>query len=216
MANRAAPIDPTQIEFVRDYGMSIPDIMRHMHCGRVRARRIFEAAGKFTLPQAGYRELPVTNPANSDDRIAAIVPSGDTARHSLLWGQNTGSRFSFYLRARSLAQPIWFDATDMGTDVDGRVYAADILGRAIIESGGTRPRFSDPAIDTAVGDFWTSNTDYLTTKWPDHADFFVLDEPYINVDVPLGFAGRGGLPGVRHVNLAKLRDATTFKGLASA
>ncbi|WP_312977301.1 hypothetical protein [Corynebacterium sp.] len=216
MANRAAPIDPAQIEFARDNGLSIPDIMRHMHCGRVRARRIFDAAGKFTLPSAGYRKLPVADPANSEDRIAAIVPSGDTARHSLLWGENTGTRFSFYLRARSLAQPIWFDATDMGTDVNGRVYAADILGRAIIENGGKRPRFSDAVIDSAVGDFWNSNADYLTTKWPEHADFFVLDEPYSNVDVPLGFADRGGIAGVRHVNLAKLRDATAFKGLPSA
>lgn len=56
--------------------------------------------------------------------------------------------------------------------------------------------------------------DVGVTTWSDGADMIVLG-PQISLDVPLNFAGRGGIPGVRHVSLADLRTHNQLKGVPS-
>jgi hypothetical protein len=215
MGDIPAPISQDLIDTVRNFGLRLRDIMDLVGCGRVRAQRILAAAGGLTLPGSGYREVPVDNPRHASDRTVAVVPSGDVARHTILWGERTDTRISFYLRFRALNQPVRFAATDLGTDVDGLVYAYKILARAIIAAGSVRPHFADPDVDAAAAEFWDSNASFLEDHWNGATDVLALDAEYSNVEVPLGYAGRGGIAGVRHVNLAELRDADTFKDVSS-
>jgi hypothetical protein len=139
-----------------------------------------------------------------DDVIAIVASSKDTAQRLL-------TDYSVYLRDRNLEQPVRHIAAAIATDTDVQIpYAQPILARYLLGSASAQPSHTDPDIDNALRRCLPDPE--VRRVWNGPCDVFVLGQP-VTIGLPLGFSGRGGIPGTRHHLLADLRDATVLKGL---
>lgn len=212
MVNVPQPMDPQILTLVRERHLRRQEVMDLVGCGAVRAQTILNAAGTAALPDTGYLELPLPDP--TADRIVAVVPSAAVARETILYGEETGTAYGFYHRDCALKQPIRQGlATHIATDIDGIVYAWEIKAHGLSADGSVRPRFADKAIRKATKHYWQDEKAFLSYHWPREVDTYVLGERLPDISVPLGFAGKGGIAGVRHVRLDDLAQASVYKGL---
>jgi hypothetical protein len=141
----------------------------------------------------------------ADDDVIAIVASSKDIAQRLL------TDYGVYLRDRKLEQPVRHIAAGIGTDTDGQIgYAQPILARYLLGSASAQPSHADPDIDRALRRCLSDTG--VRRVWNGPCDVFVLGEP-VTIGLPLGFSGRGGIPGTRHHLLADLRHATVLKGL---
>lgn len=141
-----------------------------------------------------------------DDVIAIIASSKDTAQRLL-------ADYGVYLRKRSLGQPVRHIAAGIGTDTNMQVgYVQPILARYLLGSASAQPSHPDPNIDRALRRCLSDPE--VQAIWNEPSDVFVLGDP-VAIGLPLGFAGRGGIPGTRHHLLKDLRHATVLKGLSN-
>jgi hypothetical protein len=139
-----------------------------------------------------------------DDVIAIVASSKDTAQRLL-------ADYGVYLRDRTLGQPVRHIATGIGTDTDVQIkYAQPICARYLLGSASAQPSHPDPDIERALRRCLSDPE--VRRIWNGPCDVFVLGEP-VTVGLPLGFSGRGGVPGTRHHLLTDLRNATVLKGL---
>jgi hypothetical protein len=139
-----------------------------------------------------------------DDVIAIVASSKDTAQRLL-------ADYGVYLRDRKLEQPVRHVAAGIGTDTGGQIpYAQPIRARYLLGSASAQPSHTDPDIDRALRRCLSDPE--VRRVWNGPCDVFVLGEP-VTIGLPLGFSGRGGIPGTRHHLLADLRHATVLKGL---
>lgn len=138
------------------------------------------------------------------DVIAIVASSKDTAQRLL-------TDYGVYLRDRKLEQPVRHIAAGIGTDRDVQVpFAQPILARYLCGSASAQPAHADPGINSALRRCLSDPE--VRRIWNGPCDVFVLGEPAA-IGLPLGFSGRGGIPGTRHHLLADLRNATVLKGL---
>jgi hypothetical protein len=139
-----------------------------------------------------------------DDVIAIVASSKDTAQRLL-------TDYGVYLRDRRLEQPVRHIAAGIGTDTDGQIRdVRPIRARYLLGSTSAQPSHPDPDIDRALHGCLSDPE--VRRVWNRPCDVFVLGEP-VAIGLPLGFSGRGGIPGTRHHLLADLRHATVLKGL---
>ncbi len=170
------------------------------------AHAAIDRTTRAPLPPNG-RLIPVPTPA-SGTGIVALVPSGDLARYCL-------DVHGAYLRACSLAQPVYRDATHVGTD-HARVVdeVRPITARLLMPGLHQRaPHTGDPAVDARLAALYADSA--LTSAWSEDTDLVLLGSPLPGVHVPLGYNGKGGIAGVRHVDLTDLLAAPQLKGLPS-
>lgn len=144
--------------------------------------------------------------ASQRSGVVAVVPSESTAQ--------VGMERGVYLRAPRLKQRINDAIEYVGTDRSQRlnmvrpVVARFTLGYLGVDS----PDLPSPYREALKG--------YLDevsgmAGWGGGADAIFLGEA-IDLDIPLGFANRGGIPGVRHVRLDDLRSHGQLKGVPTA
>ena len=139
-----------------------------------------------------------------DDVIAIVASSKDTAQWLL-------TNYGVYLRDRKLEQPVRHIAAGIGTDTDVQIpHAQPIRARYLLGSASAQPSHPDPDIDNALRRCLSDPE--VRRIWNGPCDVFVLGEP-VPIGLPLGFSGRGGIPGTRHHLLADLRHAMVLKGL---
>lgn len=214
MARTPAPIDPELIGRVRTERLPVHDIEALVGVGRVRAKRIRDTAGIPPWPEGGYIELPLW-PAPTAGDVVDIVPSGEgVAQPMFLAGDAGDGTVSMYLRGHSRTQPLWRSATYMGTDIGKHVQVRPIIGRALISDGTIRPHFAEKDLNKRVKKTWKPQGDFIAGHWEGPADVVILGDRLPDIDLPLGW--EGGIPGVRHVFLEDLRNATVFKGVPTA
>ncbi len=139
-----------------------------------------------------------------DDVIAIVASSKDIAQRLL-------ADYGVYLRDRTLGQPVRHIAAGIGTDTDVQIkHAQPIRARYLLGSASAQPSHPDPDIERALRRCLSDPE--VRRIWNGPCDVFVLGEP-VTVGLPLGFSGRGGVPGTRHHLLRDLRHATVLKGL---
>lgn len=138
--------------------------------------------------------------------IVAVVPSDTTAM--------TGMEFGVYMRAPRLKQRLNDAIAYVGTDRSQRLdMVRPVLARFTLGYQGVE----NPCLPERYRAILKSYLDELrgTAGWGGGADAIFLGDA-IDLDVPLGFANRGGIPGVRHVRLDDLRSHGQLKGVPTA
>ncbi|MEV6360538.1 hypothetical protein [Nocardia asteroides] len=119
-----------------------------------------------------------------------------------------------YLRAHSLGKPVRQIATALGTDAERRIkHVRPILARFFLGSAAAVAHHPTSALVnqrlTELGPLLTSPE--VVRTWAEPCTLFVLGDPVL-LDLPLGYAGRGGMPGTQHHLLGDLRAATALVG----
>ena len=138
--------------------------------------------------------------------IVAVVPSDATAM--------TGMKFGVYMRAPRLKQRLNDAITYVGTDRSQRLdMVRPVLARFTLGYQGDE----NSRLPEHYREILRSYLDEVrgTAGWGGGADVIFLGDA-IDLDVPLGFANRGGVPGVRHVGLDDLRSHGQLKGVPTA
>lgn len=160
---------------------------------------------------AAELELPETTgdlPPGPDE-VVALIASNDRARRTL--------EHRVYIRDRALEQPVRLDAAWLGTDfhqVVPRVHR--IIYRSRLRSTDRAGSWHGHVPNEVAG---VLDDPATRLTWPGPCDVFLLGEDLrdvIKVDVPLGYAGRGGIAGTRHHFVVDLIGATALKGLPAA
>lgn len=156
-------------------------------------------------PSSPAIQIPV--PADTD--LVALVASGHLAREFLGIGA--------YVRDRGLRQPVRRIAGYIGTDHHRVVdEVRPILARWILADNSVTA--DDLPLPVHLDDGTRRTTREHARRVLEHPDFadnwhgplelFLLDGPELDIHVPLGFRGKGGIPGTRHVRLADLQLAS--------
>ncbi|KJR10555.1 hypothetical protein UG54_00760 [Gordonia sihwensis] len=131
--------------------------------------------------------------------IVAVVPSSALALR--------GIELGLYLRAPRLKQPINDNIEYIATDTHQRLnIIRPVLARFTLGRDGAK------GLPAKYAQQLNNYTNQVEVEWDGGADVIFLG-PNIDLDIPLGFAGRGGVAGVRHVALEDLRSYGQLKGV---
>lgn len=138
--------------------------------------------------------------------VVGVVPSG--RRVALLMF----TEYLIYLRSTGFGEPqqLRDNVAYLATDSKQRLQHVHPVGaRYTIGSGAAVVNAeSAPGMDRVAAYIKASDIEWGP------ADVFILGDR-LDIDLPLGFANRGGVAGVRHVHLDDLMRATQFKGIPS-
>ncbi|MGO3327659.1 hypothetical protein [Gordonia sp. (in: high G+C Gram-positive bacteria)] len=135
--------------------------------------------------------------------VIAVVPSESTAKE----GMDRG----VYLRAPRLKQRINDAIEYLGTDSAQRLnIVRPVVARFTLGCAGDQSSKLPKKYGRILDGYIKAVT--ATASWENGYDAIFLGEP-IDLDIPLGFANRGGIPGVRHVAITDLQNHGQLKGV---